>query len=101
MSHCLMYLGISRTVPQTSRLPKGHWRDWKNREKFFLNLATQLGFDPNVAENWKKVTTAYVMQQEVRGKWLTRCKVIPPVLKSGRTINSYEIWKQQIGRAHV
>jgi len=66
MSHCLMYLGISRTVPQTSRLPKGHWRDWKNREKFFLNLATQLGFDPNVAENWKKVTTAYVMQQEVR-----------------------------------
>lgn len=60
-----IFLGSSRTVPQTSRLPKGHWMNWKNREKFFLNMAARLGFDPNVAENWKKVKSSDVVQLEV------------------------------------
>lgn len=62
----LCWLGLSRSIPQSSRQPKGYWMEGKNREKFFLNFASKLGFDPNVAENWTKVKATEVVQLEVR-----------------------------------
>jgi len=35
-----------------SIMPKNHWRDARNRKKFFEQIALKMGFDPYVAENW-------------------------------------------------
>lgn len=47
--------------------PKGYWHDSQNEKKLFIDFASSMGFDPFVADNWKRVTywqvKAYVRAQ--------------------------------------
>ena len=36
--------------------PKGYWLDDQNEKKLFIDFAATMGFDPFVAENWKRIT---------------------------------------------
>ena len=46
-------------------VPRGHWHNIDNRKAFFLQLANALGFDPNVPDNWTKVTKEHVIANNV------------------------------------
>ncbi len=35
---------------------ENYWSDALNRRKFFIEFATQKGFDPLVPENWRNIT---------------------------------------------
>jgi len=45
--------------------PKGYWRSAENRRKFFEEFASEQGFDPSIAANWKDVTQAQVLTKKV------------------------------------
>ncbi len=51
-----------------------YWGDAQNRRKFFIEFATQKGFDPLVAENWNKVTAKDIKKQ-VKAKWMEEKKI--------------------------
>jgi len=44
---------------------KGHWADIEKRKTFLQELAAELRFDPNVADNWNQVTHRQIQAKEV------------------------------------
>ncbi len=38
-------------------LLENYWRSIENQRKFFIEFASQKGFDPLILENWDKMTT--------------------------------------------
>ncbi len=40
-----------------------YWSDANNQRKFFIEFASQKGFDPLVTENWNKVKPTEILQQ--------------------------------------
>ncbi len=43
-----------------------HWSDAHNRRKFFIEFATQKGFDPLVAINWENIQNTEIIKQVKR-----------------------------------
>jgi len=44
---------------------KGFWEDIENRRQFFKDVAKELGFDPLVPTNWKKVKKTQIVKRKV------------------------------------
>ena len=44
---------------------KGYWADIEKRKIFLQELAAELGFDPNIADNWSQVTHRQIQAKEV------------------------------------
>ncbi len=40
-----------------------YWRSAENQRNFFIEFASQKGFDPLVSENWDKITTKAIVKQ--------------------------------------
>ena len=49
---------------------KGHWADLQNRKRFLLAFADKIGFDPVVANNWKR-QRQNLLKNEVRNSAYT------------------------------
>ncbi len=49
-----------------------YWRNSHNRRKFFIEFASQKGFDPLVAANWENVQRMEMVKQVIREK--STCK---------------------------
>ncbi len=45
-----------------------YWSDAHNRRKFFIEFASQIGFDPLVAANWKNVQRREMIKQVMQEK---------------------------------
>jgi len=45
------------------RSKRGRWKDPNAVRQFFLTLATEMQFDPTIAENWTKVTSKMVIEK--------------------------------------
>ncbi len=46
-----------------SYLLENYWRSTENQRKFFIEFATQKGFDPLVPENWDKMPIEDILTQ--------------------------------------
>ncbi len=40
-----------------------YWRSAENQRKFFIEFASQRGFDPLVPDNWKKIKRKELIEQ--------------------------------------
>ncbi len=49
---------------------ENHWKSTENQQKFFIEFASQKGFDALVPENWNKIKKEDIMKQ-VRKKGTT------------------------------
>jgi len=65
-----IYFLIGRLMPlrrpHSIKRSKGFWENKDNRRQFFLELAKELGFDPMVPENWRKVSDAQILAKKVK-----------------------------------
>ncbi len=43
-----------------------YWRGIENQRKFFIEFASQKGFDPLVPENWDKINIADIRKQVIK-----------------------------------
>ncbi len=48
-----------------------YWQRTENQRKFFIEFATQKGFNPLVPENWDKITIED-MNKQVRKKYMAQ-----------------------------
>jgi hypothetical protein len=60
--------GIENTIgrPQKPRVAADYWLDQNTCRKFFCDLAAAKGFDPFVAENWKRIKYEDIRRAGVR-----------------------------------
>jgi hypothetical protein len=72
---------------QSTRLPKGFWKDVKNQRAFVEELASKLGITQ--LDDWYKVTTRQFVQHG--GGWLTN--FYKGSLKKGNFCATYLIFK--------
>lgn len=63
--HLQGFLALPVKRKQRLNRPKGYWAQVENQRKFLVKLASQLGFDPNQAEQWGKVSRAQIMEMKV------------------------------------
>jgi len=56
---------VSLAKRPPSQKPKGYWLNIVNRRDAFLKLATELGFNGNLAENWNAVKTVDLIAKQV------------------------------------
>jgi len=47
------------------RRTRHYWANRENRRQFFLDFARQRGFDPLIAANWQRITTADIVTKKV------------------------------------
>jgi len=56
---------FSLSKKKRKKVPKGYWKDPKNRRKFFLDFAVKSEFDPTITEYWNDVTVAEIVDVQV------------------------------------
>ncbi len=42
---------------------ENYWKSTENQRKFFIELASQNGFDPLVPKNWDKITKKHITKK--------------------------------------
>ncbi len=58
-----MYKSIEKITCLLFVFKDNYWNNAHNRRKFFVDFATQKGFDPLVAENWENVQYRKIIKQ--------------------------------------
>ncbi len=65
---------------------ENYWRSTENQRKFFIEFASQKGFDPLIPENWDNITKEDISKQ-VRRR-LLGCSIIL-LLQGGAFVSTY------------
>jgi len=91
---------VSDLVPPSphiteKRKPKGYWQDINNRRKVLTEFAEEMGFDPTVYENWRKVPfVEFVAKKVSKPKgWVAHTVTNPDWEKKKGKRCSASIWR--------